>query len=132
MRRYPGHPLRRSHRVREGRMRLARAIALAVALISGAVSVSAQTPPLAPSVSPAPVLVMPFVVDAAPGTSGLAGAPFWMGEAAAIALGDGLAAQGVASMSRADRVSAFEQLQLPASGSLTRATLIRAGEMIGA
>jgi tetratricopeptide (TPR) repeat protein len=113
-------------------VRRVRALALAAALTISAGVASAQTPPIAPAVSPAPVLVMPFVVDAAPGTSGLAGAPFWMGEAASIALGDGLAAQGVASMSRADRVSAFEQLQLPASGSLTRATLIRAGEMIGA
>ena len=89
----------------------------------------AASPQAAPQ---APVLVLPFVIDAAPGTSGLAGAPYWMGEAAAIALGDGLAAQGVTTMSRADRVNAFEQLQLPPSGSLTRATLIRAGEMIGA
>jgi hypothetical protein len=99
-----------------------------LALLVGAASVAAA--PQSPA--PQPVLVMPFVVDAAPGTSGLAGAPFWMGEAAAIALGDGLAAQGVSTMSRADRVSAFEELQLPPSGSLTRATLIRAGEMIGA
>lgn len=117
-------------------MRRTRAIALfAVMALASCLAPGrawAQTAPLAPAVAPAPVLVMPFVVDAAPGTSGLAGAPFWMGEAAAIALGDGLAAQGVTSMSRAGRVSAFEQLQLPASGSLTRATLIRAGEMIGA
>ncbi len=101
---------------------------LALAIVASAASMTA-----APQTAPqAPVLVLPFVVDAAPGTSGLAGAPFWMGEAAAIALGDGLAAQGVSTMSRADRVSAFEQLQLPSSGALTRATLIRAGEMIGA
>lgn len=95
-------------------------------VLSALIAAAPQTAP------PAPVLVMPFTVDAAPGTSGLAGAPYWMGEAAAIALGDGLAAQGVLTMSRADRVNAFEQLQLPPTGSLTRATLIRAGEMIGA
>jgi tetratricopeptide (TPR) repeat protein len=109
-------------------------IVLAAAMTAMPVALWAQTQaaPIVPAVAPAPVLVMPFVFDAAPGTSGLSGAPFWMGEAAAIALGDGLAARGVTTMSRADRVGAFEQLQLPASGSLTRATLIRAGEMIGA
>jgi tetratricopeptide (TPR) repeat protein len=107
--------------------------ALALGLVIGAVPLLAAPQTAAPLVAPqAPVLVLPFVVNAAPGTSGLAGAPFWMGEAAAIALGDGLASQGVSTMSRADRVSAFEQLQLPSTGSLTRATLIRAGEMIGA
>jgi tetratricopeptide (TPR) repeat protein len=101
---------------------------MALVVLMGAASLAAAPQ----SAATQPVLVLPFVVDAAPGTSGLAGAPYWMGEAAAIALGDGLAAQGVATMSRADRVNAFEQLQLPSSGSLTRATMIRAGEMIGA
>lgn len=91
------------------------------------------TPAAAPQSSPrGPVLILPFTVDAAPGTSGLAGAPYWMGEAAAIALDDGLVAMGVPTISRDDRLRAFEQLQLPASGVLTRATLIRAAEMIGA
>lgn len=106
-----------------------------LAMLLGAASVTASPQTAAPAAqAPAvkPVLVLPFTVVAAPGTSGLAGAPFWMGEAAAIALGDGLAAQGVTTMSRADRVSAFEQLQLPPTGALTRATQIRAGEMIGA
>lgn len=106
--------------------------ATALVIVMSGVSLTAAPQSAAQPAAARPVLVMPFVVDAAPGTSGLAGAPFWMGEAAAIALGDGLAAQGAATMSRADRVSAFEQLQLPSSGSLTRATMIRAGEMIGA
>lgn len=110
---------------------------VALALVMCAVTAAAapraqQTSSVVDASAIKPVLVLPFTVDAAPGTSGLAGAPYWMGEAAAIALGDGLAAQGVTTMSRADRVSAFEQLQLPSSGALTRATLIRAGEMIGA
>lgn len=107
-------------------MTFERGFAVAVLIAVSPIAAAAQSP------RQSPVLVLPFTVDAAPGTSGLAGAPFWMGEAAAIALGDGLAAQGVSTMSRADRVSAFEELQLPPTGSLTRATLIRAGEMIGA
>ena len=96
-----------------------------------------QTPAatVAPQVQapmPAPVLVLPFVVDAAPGTSGLAGAPYWFGEAAAIALGEDLSAVGVAAVSREERVTVFEALQLPMSAPLTHATIIRTGEVIGA
>jgi tetratricopeptide (TPR) repeat protein len=105
-------------------MKLGKIVALGV--------MAAVLPAAAEAQTPKTVLIMPFTVDAAPGTSGLAGAPYWMGEAAAIALGDGLAAEGVPTLSRVDRVSAFEELQLPSHGALTRATLIRAGEMMGA
>jgi tetratricopeptide (TPR) repeat protein len=107
-------------------MNVVNTLVLAVSLLGLPGSAAVEPPPQGP------VLILPFTVDAAPGTSGLAGAPYWMGEAAAIALGDGLADLGVVTISRADRLSAFEQLQLPSSGALTRATLIRAGEMIGA
>jgi len=80
----------------------------------------------------APAMVLPFVVDAAPGTSGLAGAPYWFGEAAAIALTDELAALGVMAASRDERVGVFEALQLPLNAPLTRATVIRTGEVSGA
>lgn len=76
-------------------------------------------------------LVLPFTVDAAPGTSGLAGAPFWFGEAAAIALTDELGALGVTAAPREERVAVFENLQLPLASPLTRATLIRTGELMG-
>ena len=80
----------------------------------------------------APTLVMSFAIDAAPGTSGLAGAPFWFGEAAAITLGDELAALGVPAVTREERVAVFESLQLPLTSPLTRATIIRTGEVMGA
>ena len=89
-------------------------------------------PPVAQATAPAPVLVLPFTVDAAPGTSGLAGAPFWFGEAAAIALTDELASLGVPAASRDERVGVFESLQLPVSAPLSKATIIRTGEVIGA
>lgn len=93
-------------------------------------------PPQRPMATPAPivppVLVLPFTVDAAPGTSGLAGAPFWFGEAAAIALTDELAALGVPAATRDERVGVFESLQLPINAALSRATVIRTGEVIGA
>lgn len=86
----------------------------------------------ASATAPAPTLVLSFAIDAAPGTSGLAGAPFWFGEAAAIALSDELAALGVPAASREERVAVFESLQLPLTAPLTRATIIRTGEVMGA
>jgi len=87
--------------------------------------------PQAAAPAPPAAMVLPFSIEAAPGTSGLAGAPYWFGEAAAITLTDELGALGVASASRDDRVNAFEALQLPMASPLTRATIIRAGEVIG-
>ena len=56
----------------------------------------------------------------------------WLGEAAAVLLADGLNARGVAAITRAERVSAFEQLNLPLAAPLTRATVIRVGQLVGA
>lgn len=86
----------------------------------------AQTPPAAP------VVILPFTVEAASGTSGLAGAPYWFGEAAAIALTDELASAGVPAISRDERMNVYEALQLPVNAPLTRATIIRTGEFVGA
>ena len=109
-------------------------IATLVALVAGLLWVAPQSSAIALPQAPvsAPVLVLPFSVDAAPGTSGLAGAPFWFGEAAAIALTDELAAMGVPAASRDERAGLFDALQLPISAPLTRATIIRTGEVIGA
>jgi tetratricopeptide (TPR) repeat protein/TolB-like protein len=78
------------------------------------------------------VLVMPFVVDVAPDAPGGAGASLWLGEAAALLLADDLSAFGVRALTRGERVEAFDRLQLPMAASLTRATMIRVGELIGA
>jgi tetratricopeptide (TPR) repeat protein len=78
------------------------------------------------------VLVMPFVAEAAAQAPGGTGTALWLGEAAAILLGDGLSSLGVQTLSRDERVAAFERLQLPMSSALTRATMIRVGELIGA
>jgi tetratricopeptide (TPR) repeat protein len=56
----------------------------------------------------------------------------WLGEASAILLADGLRSRGVAAISRAERVSAFEQLHLPLAASLSRATIIKVGQLVGA
>jgi Tfp pilus assembly protein PilF/TolB-like protein len=56
----------------------------------------------------------------------------WLGEAAAVLLADGLNARGVAAITRAERVGAFGQLNLPLAAPLTRATVIKVGQLVGA
>jgi len=56
----------------------------------------------------------------------------WLSEAAAVLLTDGLRAGGPAAIVRSQRVRAFEQLYLPVSGSLSRATIIKVGHLVGA
>jgi tetratricopeptide (TPR) repeat protein len=59
-------------------------------------------------------------------------AVYWLSEASAVLLADELQARGVAAITREARVRAFEQLHLPLSASLSRATLIKVGELVGA
>lgn len=56
----------------------------------------------------------------------------WLGEACAVLLEDELAARGVPVITRRERVRAFDQLHLPVHASLTRATVIKVGEVVGA
>lgn len=77
-------------------------------------------------------LVLPFTVTVEAAVPGGEGAAFWLGEAAAILLADELQAHGVAALSRVDRVEAFARLQLPFVATLTRATMLRVAELVGA
>jgi tetratricopeptide (TPR) repeat protein len=72
------------------------------------------------------VLVVPFE------NSGSAPQLHWLREAAAVLLTDGLRTSSPGSISRSERVHAFEQLYLPVSGSLSRATIIKVGQLVGA
>lgn len=56
----------------------------------------------------------------------------WLSEGAAVLLADGLNARGVPAITRAERVGAFEQLRLPLTARLTRATVIKIGQLAGA
>ena len=56
----------------------------------------------------------------------------WLSEAAAVLLADELNARGVAAITRDERLRAFEQLHLPVSASLSRATVIKVGQLVGA
>jgi hypothetical protein len=49
-----------------------------------------------------------------------------------VLLADALNARGMGAITRTERVRAFEELHLPASASLSRATVIRVGQMVGA
>lgn len=55
----------------------------------------------------------------------------WLSEASAVLLTDGLVQRGTGAISRRERVSAFEQLHLPVAASLSRATVIRVGQLLG-
>jgi tetratricopeptide (TPR) repeat protein len=100
---------------------------LAVLTLLAPRSAEAQASP-----GPGRVLVMPFSVTAEPGAPGGAAATRWLGEAAASQLTEELAAAGVAALPREDRVEVFDRLQVPMTSQLTRATMIRIGELIGA
>ena len=56
----------------------------------------------------------------------------WLGEASAMLLTDELNARGLAAITRDERVRAFEQLHLPVAASLSRATVIKVGQLLGA
>jgi tetratricopeptide (TPR) repeat protein len=72
------------------------------------------------------VLVVPFENAAKDPRVG------WLSEAAAVLLADELNARGVPAIRRTERVQAFDQLHLPLTAGLTRATVIKVGQLVGA
>ena len=75
---------------------------------------------------PGGVLVMPFENIKREGRI------FWLGEAAAVLLTDDLASLGVNAIERSTRQRAFDRLQVPPAATLTDATVIRIGQLVGA
>jgi Tfp pilus assembly protein PilF len=57
---------------------------------------------------------------------------YWLGEASAVLLADDLNALGSRAYTREERLDAFEALQLPPVSSLSHATVIRLGQVVGA
>ncbi len=102
-------------------------LALLVALTWPAASVAQSTGAAVPSTTDGGrILVMPFEnVKREPRLH-------WIGEAAALLLADHLGARGLAAIRRAERVRAFEELHLPSNAVLSRATVIKVGELVGA
>ena len=72
------------------------------------------------------ILVMPF------DNPGREPRLHWIAEAASLLIADELNARGVGAIRRAERAAAFEQLHLPASATLSRATVIKVGQLVGA
>ena len=56
----------------------------------------------------------------------------WLGEGVALLLADDLNALGADAIARDERVRAFERLQVPPHAPLTRGTIIRIGQLLGA
>ena len=56
----------------------------------------------------------------------------WLGEASAVLVADDLNALGTSAITREERRRAFERLQVPPVASLTDATIIRIGQLVGA
>jgi tetratricopeptide (TPR) repeat protein len=114
--------------------RVAVALALALTALSGvevAPLEGRQGPPRAgegvlQTPAAARVLVMPF------DNVKREGRIFWLGEASAVLLADDLNALGVDAITREERRQAFERLQVPPAATLTDATIIRIGQLVGA
>ncbi len=86
-----------------------------------ALGVSVAPPPQAPA-----ILVVPFE------TPGRDGRTYWLGEAAAIVMTDDLNARALGAITRPAREHAYDQLHLPPLSVLSRATVIKVGELVGA
>jgi tetratricopeptide (TPR) repeat protein len=85
----------------------------------------AQPAPIAPS-AVSRILVVPF--ENTQRETRLT----WLGEASAMLLADELNARGLSAITRDERVQAFDQLHLPVAASLSRATVIKVGQLLGA
>jgi tetratricopeptide (TPR) repeat protein len=57
---------------------------------------------------------------------------YWLSEASAILLTDELNARGLPAIGRDERVRALDELHVPPSASLSRATVIKVGNLVGA
>jgi tetratricopeptide (TPR) repeat protein/TolB-like protein len=86
----------------------------------------AQTAPPPPPPTQARLLVIPFENATHEGRA------YWLGEASAVALTDDLLALGAPAISRDNRLRAFERLHVPTVATLSHATVIRLGQIVGA
>ena len=90
------------------------------------VVVATLTLAAAPARAQTGILVMPFEnVSRDPRI-------FWLGEASAVLLTDDVNALGGDAVTRRERQRAFVRLQVPPAATLTDATLIRIGQVVGA
>jgi len=83
---------------------------------------------------PQRLLVVPFenLSREGPAATPEAAQSSWLSEASAVVLTDDLIALGAPTITREDRIRAFERLRVPATASLSHATVIRLGQLVGA
>ncbi len=79
-----------------------------------------------PESQPGLILVVPFEIE------GREARLHWLSEAAAVLLTESLGSQGASVIPRDERLRAFERLQVPPLATLSRATVIRVGQLVGA
>jgi Tfp pilus assembly protein PilF/TolB-like protein len=106
-----------------GTMMRSLAAATAVVVTVGLAESRAQGPSAHP---PSRILVVPFE------NTQREARLTWLGEASAMLLAEELNARGLSAITRDERVSAFEQLHLPVAASLSHATVIKVGQLVGA
>jgi Flp pilus assembly protein TadD/TolB-like protein len=103
----------------------AKVFVVVLALLGPAVA-EAQTTTTLPPPQPGRQLVIPFE------NTSRVPRLYWLTEGSAILLTDDLQALGVPAITRDDRQRAFERLRVPVVASLSHATVIRLGQIVGA
>lgn len=104
-------------------------LALHATIPSGPVAVPQQPAEVAMSPTsrvPARILVTPFESPARDGRT------YWLGEAVAILIADDVNARKLGAITRSARERAYDQLHLPPTAVLSRATVIKVGQLAGA
>lgn len=81
---------------------------------------------IATSAAAQPVLIVPFELERFDARVG------WLGEGVAVGLTAAVQARGLEVVTRDERLAALERLQLPPAATLTRATLVKVAELVGA
>ena len=84
--------------------------------------------------TPQRLLVVPFenLSREGPPAAPPASQSYWLSEASAVVLTDDLIALGAPAITREDRIRAFDRLRVPATASLSHATVIRLSQLVAA
>jgi tetratricopeptide (TPR) repeat protein len=109
-----------------GRLRFSRSAVVALAGLAGILGVPSAAHPQAAPAAAERWLVMPFENPSREPRL------YWLSEAASVLLADDLTALGAVAIERDERLAAFEHLQVPPIASLSHATVIRIGQLLGA
>lgn len=103
--------------------------ALAAAQAAGTGSGASRPQAISPV---APLAVTPRILIAPFETPPHDSRAYWLGEAVPLLITDDIDARGLGAISRTARERAYEQLHLPPHAVLSRATVIRVGQLAGA